>query len=62
MNGKIIGYRIVQCVSWGQLEECVSDFISNNWEPMGAPFIDGHHFFQAMVIREPNDPLISEKI
>lgn len=45
----ITDYRLLSYNLPHNLEETINNYIQQGWQPFGSPFVDGDHYYQAIV-------------
>lgn len=48
----ITAYRLLSYNLPHNLEETINNYIQQGWQPFGSPFVDGDHYYQAIVQNE----------
>lgn len=56
----ITAYRLLSYNLPHNLEETINNYIQQGWQPFGSPFIDGDHYYQA-IVQTQTDTIVTEQ-
>jgi hypothetical protein len=58
----ITAYRLLSYNLPHNLEETINNYIEQGWQPFGSPFVDGDHYYQAIVQSEAPKMNVNEPV